>query len=1103
MAVPTIQRIFLSGATLTVTWYTAEKPPADQYKVKVLYGADSVFTTAIFPGKPTSAAAARRLTAALSPALETGELKLPGGALDTNVSYFVQVSTLKGNSEHESSQKVPLITRPPVLRTGHFDGTDFIFEWEPSPQAGQGYFLQLYDRKKIPHPPYTGTAPAASSWGKIEIEDFPLSTGQWSAQVAAVGTVASDNVDSSHAVDHVYAANAGTPLPAAQPSSLTFTPLFQRDATGSFITAQWTALKDSSGVKRYRLQSYGPSGTPGAFADVPGVNSTSGTLPLLADFAPGSTLRLLALNEAGVGVSTPAMPVLTTMPALTAVAFSSDNKAVDVAWRADGNAAVTGFTVEIYDLADPSQSYTQAVSDEKIRSVAFTGLPKHGLAPTHTWAIRVLATGAAGSVPAAGESWPLPAAAPTLTALACQESELNVSWSLSDNAARPSAFVVSLTSGDKTVNTSLRVEGAQTTQARLWVPEHAARDCSVAVAAVGPGDAHGPFSASVTPLATKVTGVTAVTDAIGGKCTLSWAWTGARKPDSYRLDFSDGTSVTEKGTTHVFAAPLPAGADLSVCITPLDGTSGQAISGPATAPHRLPTLRAIVVDATFDAAAMTVSATWAPLPGATGYSVALVASKDGQLTRINAQPAEAPADATRFSVAFPSGYKLDSATQYLVLVQGRWRDDLGMQGNQPPIFESGFFMSTSAATTAPPFVYPATRVTTATSANSAMTGEPLALYLPQTAPPLKGLPVTQGAFTLAANSDAARNKATYPYVLTISNTAKTNNPWAFGPGQAMRSGLAGDVRTFLENVEKAGAAPWAIALIQQIVARAMPQTFAEQLYYNFGLTFPGAGVPQASVDLRPGMVLRVVPNPYQTVPQPQGSSQGSWLSGYAGAACIDYDVGSLVSANGAWSTGFDTFIGQLVGNGALHVDPPMATDSGQEMGVAEAADLYFPAFTQPFYRLFVPLKLLSPTGLGSLQASANFVLAAAPSYTSLSTATSAPTAGNTVTYFRGRAVLKACLRVMLNGVGLVVPVGTTLANLLEQSGRLAPPVAPPLLGVRIERGLGGAVLDPNAPSRPAGMAVHLDWQAAHGAVYGAGWGVASMPLLPGDRIALE
>lgn len=1076
MAVPTIQSVYLNGANLKVSWATVADPAITQYVVTVFFGVDSVFTTATFaPGNPP---------------FQIGSLNLPGGLPDTNTSYFVQVSTMWGSSpgQNETSQLVPLITRLPVLRTGYYDGTNFYLEWEPSEQASQGYFLQIYGSSGSPS---TGTAPTANNWWGM-IPSPALPAGQsWNVQVAAAGTVASDDGDK------VYAAQAASPLLASpQPSLAGLSARYQRDAQGSFINATWTALNASTGVTRYRLQSYAPDGTPGSFLDVPGATSAAGTLFLPSRFEPGSTLRLLALNAAGIGVATTASPVLTTQPILSGAAYASGNNAVSVAWQVGQDAAITGFMIEVYNLANPTQTYTQAVSGGSSRSASFTSLPAGGLDATQTWGIRLWATGAAGSVPAVGETWLLPAAAPTISALLCQGSELSVTWSLPAAASQPAAYMVSLMAG-ASVAARLRVEGGQATQARLKIVD-ATQSYSVTVAAIGADGAQGPFSASANPLVATVTGLTAVTDAISGLCTLSW--TAVVNAGSYRLDFGDGTPVTQSGTTYTFTNPLPEEADLAVCVTPLAGSASLNIAGPTMAPHRLPTQRARVIQASFNAAAMTATATWEPLPGATGYRVALMASTGGTLTEL--ANASAAAGATQSTVAFPNAYSLSSTAQYLLLVQGEWAGDRGSQANQPSIFAPGFYTSTSAASTAPPFVYPATLITTTTSTNSAMTGEPLTLYLPDIGAghPLTTPLPTQGAFALAANTDASKNSAVYPYVLTISNTVATNNPWTFAPAQTIRTGLASDVQTFLKNVEEAGAVPWGIVLVQQVLARALPQTFAEQLYYSFGLTFPGGNASQGCVDLRPGMVLRVVPNPYQTVP---GQTQGSWLTGYVGAACIDYDIGSLISANGAWSAGFDTFIGQLVGNGALGVSAPVANPStGQEQGVAEAADLYFPAFTQSFYRLFVPNNLLSPSSVGSQRASDNFVLAAASTFVGLCNATSAPSANTNVAYFRGRAVLKACMRVTLDGVGQVVPVGTTLANLLEQSGRLMPAVPPPLVGVHIERGLGGAVLDPNAPSQPAGVALHLDWQAANSAAYGPGWGVASLPLLPGDRVTL-
>lgn len=1076
MAVPTIQSVYVNGANLKVTWATVSDSAITAYIVTVFFGVETVFTSASFvPGNPP---------------FQTGSLDLPGGLLDTNTSYFVQVSTMWGSTpgQGETSQLVPLITRLPVVQAGYFDGTDFHVEWEPSEQASQGYFMQLYGSSGSP---YSASEPTASDWWGV-IPGPTLSPGQtWYLQVAATGTVASDDGDK------LYAAQAALALlTSPQPSVGTPSASYQRDALGGFISAGWTALAASTGVTRYRLQTYDAEGTPGAYVDVTGATSTSGTLFLPERFEPGSFLRLLALNDAGMGVSSVASGIITALPILAGVAFSADNASIGVRWQAATDAAVTGFTIEVYSLGNAAQTYTQAVSGATTRSATFTSLPNGGLDATQTWGIRVWATGTTGTVPAIGAAWSLPAALPVISAVVCQGSELTASWSMPSTAAQPAAYLVSLATGG-TVVASQRVEAALAAQARLAIVDPT-KTYTLGVAAIGADGAQGPFSAVANALVATVSNVMAVTDNLSAICTLSW--TGPANATSYRLDFSDGSSVTQSAATYPFPLALPAGAQLAVSVTPLAITTGQTVAGPATTPHALPTLRAYVTTASFDAAAMTATATWEPLDGATGYRVTLIADVQGTLTELS--HATANAGATTLSVAFPANYTLLSTTQYRLVVQGLWNNDSGLQANHPSIFTTGFYTSTSAAGTAPPFVYPATLITTTVSANNAMTGEPLVLYLPDIGAgnPLTTPLPTQGAFTLTANADTTKNNAVFPYILTISNTGSTNNPWTFAPAQTIRTGLASDVQTFLKNVETAGAVPWGIVLLQQVLARALPQTFAEQLYYNFGLTFPGVGVSQAYVDLRPGMVLRVVPNPYQTVP---GQTQGSWLSGYVGSAFVDYDVGSTVSANGAWSAGFDSFIGQLVGNGALSVAAPVANPSGGlEQGIAEAADLYFPAFQQSFYRLFVPNALLTPSGPGSQVASDNFVVAAAASFAGICSATSAPTSNTNVAYFRGRAVLKACLRVTLNGAERVVPVGTTLANLLEQYGRLSPAVPQPLGGVQVERGMGGAVLDPNAMASAASAPLMLDGQATGSAVYGPGWGVTSLPLLPGDRVTL-
>src|SRR5690606_8197454 len=146
----------------------------------------------------------------------------------------------------------------------------------------------------------------------------------------------------------------------------------------------------------------------------------------------------------------------------------------------------------------------------------------------------------------------------------------------------------------------------------------------------------------------------------------------------------------------------------------------------------------------------------------------------------------------------------------------------------------------------------------------------------------------------------------------------------------------------------------------------------------------------------------------------------SWITGYAGAAVMDFDIGSY-SISGHWRTGFDAFMSTLAAEGVLHVDPPAQSTNSVQAGVAGAAGLYYPQFVQPFYRLFFPDKVLNPTGIGSNATSSNFTLAAAANYTSLLTTDTDP--ANTATaYFRGRTILQVMQRVILNGTERLVPM---------------------------------------------------------------------------------
>ena len=202
----------------------------------------------------------------------------------------------------------------------------------------------------------------------------------------------------------------------------------------------------------------------------------------------------------------------------------------------------------------------------------------------------------------------------------------------------------------------------------------------------------------------------------------------------------------------------------------------------------------------------------------------------------------------------------------------------------------------------------------------------------------------------------------------------------------------------------------------------------------------------------------------------------------------------------------DAFVARLTASGAMRVDAPETLLTAQSAaGVADAADLFFPTFPNPFYRLFFPGTLENPTGTGSVSTAANFALASATNYTAITTSSATPGPTTPVVYFRGRAVLRLMIRVRVNSMELVVPLGTTVGNLLDRYGVRPPATAIQLTGVSIERSAGpglavfgggpppGAVYD--AAQR---YMVRLDWAVM--ATYGGPTDATNLPLLHGDRI---
>jgi hypothetical protein len=274
----------------------------------------------------------------------------------------------------------------------------------------------------------------------------------------------------------------------------------------------------------------------------------------------------------------------------------------------------------------------------------------------------------------------------------------------------------------------------------------------------------------------------------------------------------------------------------------------------------------------------------------------------------------------------------------------------------------------------------------------------------------------------------------------------------------------------------------------------MPQTFAETLYYAYGFN-----TTAGTVDLRPGTILRVSADPYQYIATATQEGAGN---GFVSGPTLEFEISSYLSG-GNRIVGFDAFFAQLVAAQAITMTAPQLDQSSwQQPAVADAADLFFTTFQQPFYRLFAPSTLQTPWETGSDIPGSNMAIAAAANFTNLSTATN--TNGGTASalaYFGGRAVTRLCIRVSIMGNDHVVPIGTSVRNALDMLGIGPPSAAVVLAGLTLSRALGGVVLDPIALyDLRRRYRVRFDWNAL--AIYGQGSDALDLPLLHGDILTI-
>jgi hypothetical protein len=754
------------------------------------------------------------------------------------------------------------------------------------------------------------------------------------------------------------------------------------------------------------------------------------------------------------------LPLFTTGPAVTAATYADRRLAVTIAQADDAAALVAVASV------DGRAEVARAIVAGPTGSLQFETAPGE--------AYRVTAASLAGSVLGPpGPAVPMLTAAPVLVSASYDDGVLRVTWQPpaggSSRITVPDRYRISALAGETVIAESTAGGTAGVLRAELPPSQVAVQVAGLLAAAEGP-------ATPAVPLLTGRPAVTsAVADPVSGAIVISWspvpAATGYRV-QLYRDGLPSGAPADTGETRWTLEQSPAAGADMAVSVTAVRSVTadGQTVTvtGPASAAHRLPATRTTITAVAYDGANAAVS--WQPSVAASGYTV----------TVLHGSTVISQATAPATSSSATAGVELtDSAGDYEVVVQVLSGSDAGPPAEPYPLLTPALFISADLPETSYPHVYPAV--------NPAVARRDIVAYLPQLggSGPLTQPEIDKDPFRLEETHDAA-----FPYRLTIPADSKA---WQFGP-EPLRAEVQTAYAELLIAVEDAGGSAPGVTLLQDVIARLLPQTFQETLYYGWGLD-----LVKGTVDLRPGTILRVSSADYLYTGQ---APNQPLLFGYLGGARSDIDVGSYRDGQGRWRVGYDLFAAQLVSSGVLEVTPPKTEPGKSAAGVADGADLLFDGLRQPFHRLFVPPKLLSPTGIGSTMTTENFALAAAASFKQLRTVANYPER-NPVGYFRGRAIVTPCAQVMVNGVIETVPVGTTVGNVLDQAAARPGGAAAPLSGLRLCRSVGSAAVDGSSPPGRfvAGVVreVRFEWQKLP--VYGPGFDALSLPLLPGDRLA--
>jgi hypothetical protein len=307
-------------------------------------------------------------------------------------------------------------------------------------------------------------------------------------------------------------------------------------------------------------------------------------------------------------------------------------------------------------------------------------------------------------------------------------------------------------------------------------------------------------------------------------------------------------------------------------------------------------------------------------------------------------------------------------------------------------------------------------------------GQPIVLYL---AKPFEGA----GNPTVPSSGSpvfqlAPRAGDGLPYQLTLSPDV-----WKM-TGKAVRSDLRDKYNQFLTDVENLGVTPWAIGLLRQLIAQAMPQTFEEVLFYRYGYWRSDS---LRVVDLMPGTRVQLSDALYQAV-----AGSGDLRNGFVAAGNQVLEVVDAIPQGGAGT--LPAGAGRILSVDALlSLIYPGSTTRTYRPIAAGPIDFFFDNNRQSYYRLFYPTAFVASNSTGSTALTSNITLVGTTSWATLTAITTQYAATGTFPsspnyfagYFRGRAGLSPMINLGIQGESRWVTLGTSVRQALASVG-LAP-----------------------------------------------------------------